>query len=201
MTIRFNPLGPPFDFIGSVNPSGGPIDTLSAQGGAQFSPLANNFDFSGVASTGAITFSIPSDGLMKASVNYDNTTIGVNASDQLTVIGSYSGSTTTVGAVTQTLLTIPMVANSSLTVDVLISAYEPTLPGAVGSNLIASFIRVGAGVPVLVDTADDLQNISASLSSVMYGGSGSGGNALITVTGQAGVTINWTGVARTLTAS
>jgi len=119
----------------------------------------------------------------------------------ITVSGQSIGSVSTVGAVTATVLTVPMANNSALTLDVLISGFEPTLPGGIGSSLIASFIRTGGGVPTIVAQPDDQQNISASLSAVSYQITGSGANVIVTVTGQAGVTIDWTATARTLSAS
>ena len=127
-------------------------------------------------------------------------TSGAGSTITITLSGANVGSVTTVDAQTLTLLTIPMANNSALTLDVLISAFESTLPGAAGSNLIATFIRTGGGVPTIVQQADDQQNISATLSAVSYTITGSGGNVIVTVTGQAGVTINWTGTARTLAA-
>ncbi len=117
----------------------------------------------------------------------------------ITVTGA-TATATTIGATTATLLTIPMAPNSGMTLDVLICGFESTLPGVVGSSLTASFIRVGAGVPALVQLPDDQQNISASLSAVSYSIVGSGSDVLVTVTGQAGVTINWRGIARTVAA-
>ena len=117
----------------------------------------------------------------------------------ITVTGT-TGSATTIGATTATLLTIPMSNNSVMSLDILVCGFESTLPGGVGSTLVASFIRTGAGVPTLIDLADDQQNISASLSAVSYTITGSGANIIVTVTGQVGVTINWTGLARTLVA-
>ena len=127
-------------------------------------------------------------------------TSGAGSTITITLAGAVIGSAQTIGAVTSTLLTIPMANNSCLTLDVLISAFESTLPGVAGSSLIASFIRTGAGVPALVAKPDDQQNISPLLSGVSYQITGSGANVLVTVTGQAGVTINWTGTARILAA-
>ncbi len=117
----------------------------------------------------------------------------------ITVTGT-TATATTIGATTATLLTIPMAADSGMTLDVLICGFESTLPGVVGSSLTASFIRIGAGVPTLVQLPDDQQNISATLFLVSYSITGSGANVIVTVTGQAGVTINWRGIARTVAA-
>lgn len=67
--------------------TGGPVDTLSAEGGAPTPPLAGNFNFSGNASiSGAITFSTPSNGQMDATVRVDNTTIVINGANDLQVV-------------------------------------------------------------------------------------------------------------------
>lgn len=71
---------------------GGSINTLSAQGGAPTAPAGNNFDFSGTAS-GAILFSIAANGLMRAAVQVDGTTIQINGSDKLTAVGGGGGIT------------------------------------------------------------------------------------------------------------
>jgi hypothetical protein len=127
-------------------------------------------------------------------------TLGSGNTITIELTGGSFGTATTVGATTATLLTIPMPDNSAMTLDVLLAGFESTLPGAVGSSLTASFIRTGAGVPTIVQLPDDQQNISASLSAVSYSITGSGANILVTVTGQAGVTINWRGTARTVVA-
>lgn len=76
-------------FIGNPGGTSGPIETLSAQGGAATPPNGTNFDFSGTSS-GAILFSITGNGLMKAAVQVDGTTISVNGSDQLTALGGFN---------------------------------------------------------------------------------------------------------------
>lgn len=78
---------------------GGAILTLSSEGGPPTPPSLNNFNFSGSvaggsAANGAIEFITPggpghaTDGQMDANVLVDNTTIGINGSNQLHVIGS-----------------------------------------------------------------------------------------------------------------
>lgn len=77
---------------------GGNIMTLSSEGGPPTPPAANNFNFSGSvaggsAANGAIEFITPggpgaaTDGQMDAVVLTDGTTIHINASNQLEVIG------------------------------------------------------------------------------------------------------------------
>lgn len=198
LVYKFNPLPKQFDRV-DTGGAAGPLDTLSAEGGIATGASAGNFDFSGVATTGAIQFATPSNGHMTATVLYDNSTITVNGSGQLQALGT-SGTATTVGATTATILTIPMSDNSAMSLDILISAYESTGPAAAGSNLIATMIRSGGGVPTIVDDADDAQNLSGTLSASAYQLSGSGSDILVTVTGQAGLTINWKAVARTVSA-
>lgn len=67
------------------------IETLSAESGAPFGPLGNNFHFTGsvaggAAANGAILFNIPSIGEMEAIVQTDGVSIHINASNQLEVI-------------------------------------------------------------------------------------------------------------------
>lgn len=177
MQFTINPIGPPFDLIGTGStPTSGilTINNVPPDGGGNLSLVAG----AGIT----ITDDIPGNSI----------TISAD--------GTYTGTATTVDASTATLLTIPMADNSSTTFDVLIAGYESTLPAAVGSSLIASFIRSGGGVPTVIQDPDDQQNLSAILSSVSYSITGSGANVIVTVTGQAGVTINWRGTVRTISA-
>lgn len=182
MPFRFNPFTKKLDIIDVTAIPPGTVATLTGDTGGAVSPDgSNNINLltgAGLTSTGT----------------------PINNTITFTLDGVYSGSATTIGAVTQTLITIPMADGSTTTFDVLISGFESTLPGAVGSSLIATFIRTAAGVPTIVAAADDQQNVSATLSGVSYTITGSGANVIVTVTGQAGVTINWTGIARTITA-
>lgn len=87
---------------GVLNHTGGGsgvILTLSSEGGPPTPPSLNNFNFSGSvaggsAANGAIEFITPggpgaaTDGQMDAVVLVDNTTIGINGSNKLHVIGS-----------------------------------------------------------------------------------------------------------------
>jgi len=73
--------------------TGGPIDTLSAENGAATPPNGNNFNFSGTAtggygSNGGIVFTTVNPGEMNAQVQVDNTTVVINASNQLVAVGS-----------------------------------------------------------------------------------------------------------------
>jgi hypothetical protein len=63
------------------------INTLSSEDGAKFSPVGNNFNFSGsvaggASANGAILFDA-SDGEMDAKVQVDGTTVTINSSNQL----------------------------------------------------------------------------------------------------------------------
>jgi hypothetical protein len=83
----------------SVDTSGAPVvETLSSEGGPDTPPNGHNFNFSGSiaggsAANGAIEFITPGgpghneDGQMDAVVLTDGTTIGINASNELYVIG------------------------------------------------------------------------------------------------------------------
>jgi hypothetical protein len=87
---------------GVLNHTGGGsgnILTLSSEGGPPTPPSGNNFNFSGSvaggsATNGALHFTTPggpgaaTDGQMDANVLVDGTSIGINASNQLHVIGS-----------------------------------------------------------------------------------------------------------------
>lgn len=80
-------------FIDSNAVSGGSINTLSAEGGAATPPSGTNFNFTGSLSggataNGAIIFSTPANGQMDGVVQVDNSTIFINASNQLQVSNS-----------------------------------------------------------------------------------------------------------------
>lgn len=83
-------------FVDKSAVPGGAINTLSAQGGALTPPQGTNFDFSGTASS-AILFSIAGNGLMRAAVQVDNTTIQINGSNQLTAVTSSGLSWSVIG--------------------------------------------------------------------------------------------------------
>jgi hypothetical protein len=96
----------------SVNTSGAAvIETLSSEGGPDTPPNGHNFNFSGSiaggsAANGAIEFITPGgpgadeDGQMDAKVLVDGTTIDINASNQLHVIGGVFSEMFTVDAFT-----------------------------------------------------------------------------------------------------
>lgn len=96
----------------SVNTSGAAVvETLSSEGGPATPPNGHNFNFSGSvaggsATNGAIHFTTPggpgaaTNGQMDANVLVDNTTIQINGSNQLHVIGGVFSEKFTVDAFT-----------------------------------------------------------------------------------------------------
>lgn len=202
MAYRWNPLPWKFDRVGGTGPGAG-ILTLSAQGGTPTSPLGNNFDFSG-NTLGAILFSTPSDGLMKAQVQVDTTTIGINASNQLYVIGEKVFKVTTTGLQTVTLASIPVVANTVTTIEARISGFgtpsSGPLTSGVGGTIVATFLGTPAGNALLIGTADYF--IQRFLSStVNFIITQSGANIIIQVTGDTDYMIKWVGTTNITVAS
>lgn len=82
---------------GIINVEGsgsGPIETLSGENGTHEPPVGGNFNFSGSiaggsAANGAVLFSSTGAGEMDVAVQVDNSTIIINASNQLQATGSY----------------------------------------------------------------------------------------------------------------
>lgn len=182
MPFKFNPFTKKLDIVNVSMIPAGTVTGLAGNIGGSVSPTAGVINVIGDNSVGVNVIGTPLTSTLTISLtNY------------------IEGTATTVGATTATVLSIPMSDTTVTTVSAELSGYESTLPGGVGSSLTASFIRSGAGA-TLIDAPDDFQNISPSLSAASYSISGSGNNIILTVTGQAGVTINWRAIARLVTA-
>lgn len=185
------------------------VETISGEGGAAVPPAGFNFNFSGSVAggsvaNGAILFSTPANGQVNAVVQTDGTSITINASNKLQVVGDVSGTAvTTDGTTPVTIITIPMTAGTSISLDGILSGFEATTPAAIGSSIIATLLRGSGGLDAgaqLVAQSDDEINASPGLTTATYAVTPSGNNILITVTGQAGLTINWRCSVKTVTA-
>ena len=178
------------------NPPLGSINTLSAEGGAATPPNAGNFNFSGTAaggygSNGAIVFSTVNPGEMNGQVQVDNTTIFINASNQLSVKDQTNGTATTVGATTANInVTIPIANNSATSIIANLVAYDAINGNALGGEVI-SCVKNVATVLTVVASTDDTRNNDMALSAWGVAIVTVGQNAFIQVQGVAGVTLNW----------
>lgn len=96
----------------------------------------------------------------------------------------------TVDAATTTLITLGTRTNTVVTMQILVAGKSTDNLG-VGGYAIATFKNI-AGVVTVVDVLDFIVNGDAGLGAATFGITPSGTNLLITVTGVAGKTINWT---------
>lgn len=118
----------------------------------------------------------------------DTITISIQNSTVDTVV------TSDAAGQTQVLSTIDCSAVGTYFITTQLSAFEATVPGAVGAQMYTTVISNGATATVVDDT-DSVDHRSASM--VDVGFSVVGGldtNARVTVVGIAGKTINWGGI-------
>lgn len=184
-------------FDGSGNAPVIDIISLSAEGGAPEAPLGTNFDFSGAiadgaAADGAILFSTPGPGRMNAVVQTDGVTIHINASNQLEVItDAILGTATTIGAVTADAINFPLGATpGTYTFEARIAGFNAATPASSGFQIFAT-VRTTGGIGVLVGIPDLINNSEPALNMSLADIIVSGNNAIVRVTGVAGLTINW----------
>lgn len=102
-----------------------------------------------------------------------------------------SGTASTVGAVTGDVITLPLGATpGTYTLEARVSGFEGTTPASAGFQIFGTVRTTGAAA-VLVGVPDVVSNaeiaLVASLASIVV----SGNNAIIQVTGVAGLTVGW----------
>ncbi len=190
-----------FFIMGSgVIPPGAPVNTLSAEGGPATPPSANNFNFSGTfaggyGSNGAIVFSTVNPGKMNAQVQVDNSTIFINAANQLQATPIITGTATTTGntlplGIQNINSTIPVPNNSAISIIANLVAYDAINGNALGGEVISCVKNVGGALTVVAST-DDTRNNDMALSAWGVAIVTVGSNAFIQVTGVAGTTLDW----------
>lgn len=107
-----------------------------------------------------------------------------------------SGTATTVGAVTSDVITFTLnntnlgTTPGTLTLDIEIAAFEAGTPSGAGYSIFGSVRTTGAAA-VLIGTPDKIVNEEAALVTADANLIVSGNNAVIRVTGVAGLTIDW----------
>lgn len=182
----------------------GSMSSLSAEGGSFTAPLGGNFDFAGAmadgaVADGAILFSTPGDGRMNAVVQTDGVSIEINSSNELQVIGTFSGTGTTVGNVTADIITIPMGATPGVRqFDIQVVGFDDSTPCGAGYAVTASARTTGAAA-VLCGTPDTIDNEEAPF--IATGDATlvvSGNNAIVQVNGVAGLTIRWRALVKSI---
>jgi hypothetical protein len=120
-------------------------------------------------------------------------TDGSSGSNTLTIqlTNRLRGSGSTVGAVTTDLVTFSLGATpGTYVIDANFCAFEPTTPAGAGYSLFGSVRTTGAAA-FLVGTPDKINNEDASLIACNADIVVSGNNAILRVTGTAGLTIDW----------
>jgi len=176
----------------------GALDTLTGDIGGVVNPVAGNINVRGGAA-GAVLFSNGGAGLLSAQVQVDGTTIDINGSDQLEVIGSIvTGTITTLDATPTTLFTFPMPAVAGVvTFDILISGFAAAGPIGGGFSLIGAVRTTGAAATALpID--DTINSVDNAFQAANVDITASGNNALIQVIGIVATTIHWRGQLRTI---
>lgn len=104
---------------------------------------------------------------------------------------SISGSGQTIGAVTADIITFPLGSvPGTYTFDINVAAFEPTTPAGAGYGVVASVRTTGATSVLIpnqaVDTMEETALVAANAQIIV-----SGNNAIVQVTGVAGLTIDW----------
>ena len=157
--------------LNSGTSSAGPIDTLTPDTGGVVTPVLNNVNVFGA------------NGIQTSNGGAGTLTI----TDTLVNIGTAQ----TIGAVTQTIVSLPLLASQSAFIQVIITGYESTTPASIGGQVLGQVFRAGAAAAAVVKFPDKFTAESNALANSDMNISTSGNNAIVTVTGQAGLTINW----------
>lgn len=162
-------------------------------------------DSSGIIPDSFVTDSgtaVPSLGVL--NVLGDGTTIATSGSgNTITISGLNTIVDTgiTVGAVTDDLVTIALGATpSSFTFEARVAGFESTGPSGTGYSLFAC-ARTDGATATLVGTVDQIINQDVALTASNATFVVSGNDAILRVTGVAGLTIHWSAVVNEIGAS
>ncbi len=137
----------------------------------------------------------PGGGTQGIDTSGSGNTITITLTDK-----TLTGTATTVGATTANInVNIPIPTNSATSIIVNVVGMDVADNTAVGGEMIG-LVRNNAGVLTVVATADVTRNNDAALAAWNAGLVVSGTNALVQVTGVAGVTINWRAIIEIVTA-
>ena len=109
--------------------------------------------------------------------------------------GNFQGSVTTIGAVTGDMTTIPLgIVAGTFSIGVRLGAFEASTPAGAGYSLTAAF-RTDGATATLIGSVDQILNEDAALVAGDATMVTSGNSVIVRVTGVAGLTINWSGIA------
>ena len=146
-------------------------------------PAANILDVVGGTSTSNNTNGIQTDGSSGSNI------LTVQLTNRL------SGSGTTTGAATTNLVTFALGASAGVyVIEANIAGFNSATPAGCGFSLFGT-IRTDGATATLVGIPDKIQNREAALTSTDANITASGNNAIISVTGQIGLNLDWITVA------
>ena len=133
--------------------------------------------------------------------SFDDTQFTADASGYVQLLGVSSGTAQTVGAVTADVITFPMGAVAGTRAfDVTVAGFEATGPSGVGYSIIAS-VRTTGVAGTLIPTPDITNNEDAALAAASGTVVVVGNDAIVRVTGVAGLTIEWSATLQSVFAS
>lgn len=153
-------------------------------------------DSATIASPYVETPVIPSSGNINvtgASTNDSNFLTVAIAPATLLITNRYQGVTTTSDGAgqTQTIVTIPVTVASIMEITATFAGIEITGPNGVAGSIQGAVFRGNSGGAVLIATSDLFLGVTAGIPAATFAISVSGNNAIITVTGQPTLTIEW----------
>lgn len=154
--------------------------TFTADSGSAV-PVANNLNVFGIDST--------------ANNNNGILTTGSGATLSVVITNRLQAQGSAAGAVNTDLVTFDLGATpGTYTFDICVSGFESTTPASCGYQLFGT-VRTDGASATLVGTPDRIANEEAALTACQAALVVSGNNAVIRVTGTAGLTVNFGTVA------
>ena len=185
---------------GTAVPSGGILNVLGTSG----ITTSGNSNTISISSDGTIATSyvedtgtaVPSGGVLNIVSGAGISTTGAGNTVTISATGSYTGTATTSDAAgqTQTIISIPVTVASVIEISAQLAGIEAT-PLGVGGEINATVFR-GSGSPSLLDVSNKVVRASSAISAATFNVSVSGNNLIVTVTGVATKTIEWSAVAQ-----
>jgi len=141
------------------------------------------------------------DATSQGVASFSDTQFTVDANGYVELLGGATGTAQTVGAVTADVITFPMGAVAGTRAfDVTVAGFEATGPSGCGYSIIASVRTTGAAA-TSVPTPDITVNEDAALAAASATVVVAGNNAIVRVTGVAGLTIEWSATLQSVFAS
>lgn len=187
--------------------AGATVPTTFTEDVGSATPAANNLNILGVAAQGISTSGVGSTVTITAA---DADTVGNKGvstydANDFTVTagfvqlrGTASGSATTIGAVTADVVTFPLGAvPGTYAFDALVAGFDAVTPSGASYSVIAGARTTGVA-GTITGTPDVTANEEAAMTAAIVTMVISGNNAIVRVTGVAGLTINWRAVVRSV---